>query len=189
RSDTAFAADIATQPNHAAELCRPKGATAERSSTPTGARPAYLWFMRIPEPPGTDRAVSGSSFATGVPHTRRSHHVWCLVLPLTCRPWSSAMAFKKVPSLRAALVLWPIALLTVPFATACNTSDTDEQLSRNQDGRGPITYVEGKDTTETGAVKQLIDRWNATHPDEQVTYKEQSNDASAQYDDLVEHMR
>ncbi|MGW1743264.1 ABC transporter substrate-binding protein [Nocardia sp. NPDC001965] len=99
------------------------------------------------------------------------------------------MAFKKVPSLRAALVLWPIALLTVTFATACNTSDTDEQLGMNQDGRGPITYVEGKDTTETGAVKQVIDNWNATHPDEQVTYKEQSNDASAQYDDLVEHMR
>ncbi|WP_327149089.1 ABC transporter substrate-binding protein [Nocardia sp. NBC_01329] len=99
------------------------------------------------------------------------------------------MAFKKAPSLRAALVLWPIALLTVTFATACNASDTDEQLGMNQDGRGPITYVEGKDTTETGAVKQVIDNWNATHPDEQVTYKEQSNDASAQYDDLVEHMR
>jgi multiple sugar transport system substrate-binding protein len=38
-------------------------------------------------------------------------------------------------------------------------------------------------------VKQLIERWNASHPDEQVTFKEQSNDASQQYDDLVEHMR
>lgn len=104
------------------------------------------------------------------------------------------MALKKV-SLRAALVsraaltVASAAVLTTAFATACTSDSGGNPTSENLTGRGPITYVEGKDTTETGVVKQLIDRWNAAHPDEQVTYKEQSNDASQQYDDLVEHMR
>ncbi|MBF6099118.1 ABC transporter substrate-binding protein [Nocardia cyriacigeorgica] len=104
------------------------------------------------------------------------------------------MALKKV-SLRAALVsraaltVASAAVLTTAFATACTSDSGGNPTSENLTGRGPITYVEGKDTTETGVVRQLIDRWNAAHPDEQVTYKEQSNDASQQYDDLVEHMR
>ncbi|WP_040839160.1 ABC transporter substrate-binding protein [Nocardia brevicatena] len=99
------------------------------------------------------------------------------------------MVLKKVPSLRAALAPVAAALLTATFVGACGTNTSTEPTGENLTGRGPITYVEGKDTTKTGAVKQLIERWNATHPNEQVTYKEQSNDASAQYDDLVEHMR
>lgn len=99
------------------------------------------------------------------------------------------MVLKKVPSLRAALAPVAAALLTATFVGACGTNTSTEPAGENLTGRGPITYVEGKDTTKTGAVKQLIERWNATHPNEQVTYKEQSNDASAQYDDLVEHMR
>ncbi|HLS75939.1 MAG TPA: ABC transporter substrate-binding protein [Nocardia sp.] len=105
------------------------------------------------------------------------------------------MAWKKVSSLRssvvprAAMVAASAALLTATFATACSSDSGGSPTSENLEGRGPITYVEGKDTTETGVVKQLIERWNASHPDEQVTFKEQSNDASQQYDDLVEHMR
>ncbi|OQS12364.1 ABC transporter substrate-binding protein [Nocardia donostiensis] len=99
------------------------------------------------------------------------------------------MALTKVPPLRAALMLTSIAILTAAFTTACSSDTGSDPTTENLTGRGPITYVEGKDTTETGVVKQLIDRWNAAHPDEPVTYKEQSNDASAQYDDLVEHMR
>ncbi|MFE6863362.1 ABC transporter substrate-binding protein [Nocardia sp. NPDC057668] len=105
------------------------------------------------------------------------------------------MVFKKVSSLRsslvprAAMVVTSAALLTVTFASACSSDSGSNSTSENLTGRGPITYVEGKDTTETGAVKQLIDRWNAAHPDEKVTFKEQSNDASQQYDDLVQHMK
>jgi len=105
------------------------------------------------------------------------------------------MAWKMVSSLRssvvprAAMVAASAALLTATFATACSSDSGGNPTTENLEGRGPITYVEGKDTTETGVVKQLIERWNASHPDEQVTFKEQSNDASQQYDDLVEHMR
>ncbi|GAB2649079.1 ABC transporter substrate-binding protein [Nocardia goodfellowii] len=90
---------------------------------------------------------------------------------------------------RAALAVTACALLTGAFTSACSSDSGTNPTSQNLTGRGPITYVEGKDTTDTGVVKQLIERWNAAHPAEQVTFKEQSNDASQQYDDLVEHMR
>ncbi|MET8427321.1 ABC transporter substrate-binding protein [Nocardia sp. NPDC004860] len=106
------------------------------------------------------------------------------------------MALKKVSSLRSTLVpravlaVTSAALLTATFASGCSSSNSgSNSTAENLTGRGPITYVEGKDTTETGAVKQLIERWNAAHPDEKVTFKEQSNDASQQYDDLVQHLR
>ncbi|WP_040814265.1 ABC transporter substrate-binding protein [Nocardia concava] len=106
------------------------------------------------------------------------------------------MALKMVSSLRstlvprAALAVTSAALLTATLATGCSSSGSkSNSTSENLTGRGPITYVEGKDTTETGAVKQLIERWNALHPDEKVTFKEQSNDASQQYDDLKQHMQ
>ncbi|MBP2188365.1 ABC transporter substrate-binding protein [Nocardia goodfellowii] len=105
------------------------------------------------------------------------------------------MALKKVSALRtslvprAALAVTACALLTGAFTSACSSDSGTNPTSQNLTGRGPITYVEGKDTTDTGVVKQLIERWNAAHPAEQVTFKEQSNDASQQYDDLVEHMR
>ncbi|MBF6213531.1 ABC transporter substrate-binding protein [Nocardia puris] len=105
------------------------------------------------------------------------------------------MALKKVSSLRsslvpkAALAAVSAAVLATTFATACSSDGGGNPTGENLEGRGPITYVEGKDTTETGVVKQLIERWNASHPDEQVTFKEQSNDASQQYDDLVENLR
>ncbi|MFC9996554.1 ABC transporter substrate-binding protein [Nocardia sp. NPDC127526] len=105
------------------------------------------------------------------------------------------MVLKKVSSLRSSLVpraaiaVTSAALLTATFAAGCSSDSGSNPTSQNLTGRGPITYVEGKDTTETGAVKQLIERWNATHPDEKVTFKEQSNDASQQYDDLVQHLQ
>ena len=53
--------------------------------------------------------------------------------------------------------------------------------------RGPITYVQGKDNTET--VRPMLDTWNADHPDEKVTFKEQSDEADQEHDDLVQHFQ
>ncbi|WP_216896833.1 ABC transporter substrate-binding protein [Nocardia alni] len=105
------------------------------------------------------------------------------------------MALNKVTSrrsslaLRAALVTASAALLTATFTSACSSSSTSSPTSQDLTGRGPITYVEGQDTSETGAVKQLIDRWNSVHPDQKVTFKEQSNDASQQHDDMAQHLQ
>ena len=53
------------------------------------------------------------------------------------------------------------------------------------EGRGPITYVQGKDNSNV--VRPLIEKWNAAHPDEKVTFKEQTDQADQQHDDLVQN--
>ncbi|RAN79564.1 ABC transporter substrate-binding protein [Bacillus sp. SRB_336] len=59
----------------------------------------------------------------------------------------------------------------------------------NLDGRGPITYVQGKDNSNV--VRPLVDKWNAdpAHKNEQVTFKEQSDKADQQHDDLVQNFQ
>jgi multiple sugar transport system substrate-binding protein len=57
----------------------------------------------------------------------------------------------------------------------------------NLDGRGPITYVQGKDNSNV--VRPLIEKWNAAHPNEKVTFKEQTDQADQQHDDLVQHFQ
>ncbi|GAB4098029.1 ABC transporter substrate-binding protein [Sinomonas halotolerans] len=57
----------------------------------------------------------------------------------------------------------------------------------NLDGRGPITYVQGKDNSNV--VRPLIEKWNAAHPDEKVTFKEQTDEADQQHDDLVQNFQ
>ncbi|AUZ33438.1 ABC transporter substrate-binding protein [Arthrobacter sp. PGP41] len=58
---------------------------------------------------------------------------------------------------------------------------------KNLDSRGPITYVQGKDNSNV--VRPLIDKWNAAHPDEKVTFKEQTDQADQQHDDLVQNFQ
>lgn len=53
--------------------------------------------------------------------------------------------------------------------------------------RGPITYVQGKDNTNV--IRPLLEKWNAAHPDEKATFKEQSEAADQQHDDLVQHFQ
>ncbi|MCX5044935.1 ABC transporter substrate-binding protein [Aldersonia sp. NBC_00410] len=88
---------------------------------------------------------------------------------------------------KAVLAAVSVALLT---ATACSSDDDSSGSSaESATARGPITYVEGKDTTETGVVRQLIDQWNSTHPDEEVTLKEEPSDADQAHDDMVQHLQ
>ncbi|HEY6796424.1 MAG TPA: ABC transporter substrate-binding protein [Kineosporiaceae bacterium] len=61
------------------------------------------------------------------------------------------------------------------------------QSSVGASARGPITYVTGKDNT--GIQSQLVAMWNAAHPNEKVTLKEQSDQADQQHDDIVQHMQ
>jgi multiple sugar transport system substrate-binding protein len=53
--------------------------------------------------------------------------------------------------------------------------------------RGPITFVQGKDNSNVA--RPVIDKWNAAHPNEKVTFKEQAEAADAQHDDLVQHFQ
>ena len=62
-------------------------------------------------------------------------------------------------------------------------SGSDQGLT----GRGPITYVAGKDNNNV--VRPTIEKWNAAHPNEKVTFKEQTDQADQQHDDLVQHFQ
>lgn len=52
-------------------------------------------------------------------------------------------------------------------------------------GRGPITYVQGKDTS--GSVQEQLDRWNKDHPDEKVTLIELPDSADAQRQQMIQN--
>jgi multiple sugar transport system substrate-binding protein len=70
-------------------------------------------------------------------------------------------------------------------ATACGGEDSGDPTSQNVDARGPITYVQGKDNSNV--IRPTIAKWNKAHPDEKVTFKEQTDEADQQHDDLREH--
>jgi multiple sugar transport system substrate-binding protein len=89
----------------------------------------------------------------------------------------------------------PTALLGV-FAlvlSACGGGSTPSggtasgPAAQGLTSRGPITYVQGKDNSNV--VRPLIAKWNAAHPTEKVTFKEQSDQADQQHDDLVQNFQ
>lgn len=71
---------------------------------------------------------------------------------------------------------------------ACGGGDDGGNPAANEniDSRGPITYVQGKDNS--GTIAPIVEKWNADHPDEKVTVKEQTDEADQQHDDLVRNL-
>ena len=77
-------------------------------------------------------------------------------------------------------------------AGACSSSKSSSGSSSSGGGgagnaRGPITYVQGKDNN--GVVPGLVSQWNAAHPNEKVTVKQQSDSADDQLADLQQHFQ
>jgi multiple sugar transport system substrate-binding protein len=83
---------------------------------------------------------------------------------------------------RRLLAIVVAAVLTVGVAAGCSSSK-----SSGGGGRGPITFVTGKDTS--GVWPAIASQWNAAHPSEKVTVKQQSDQADQQHDDIVQHMQ
>jgi multiple sugar transport system substrate-binding protein len=89
--------------------------------------------------------------------------------------------------------LAPVAMLgALALAlTACSSSSTPGTASgpaaSGLTGRGPITYVQGKDNSNV--VQPMVAKWNAAHPNEKVTFKEQTTSADQQHDDLVQNFQ
>ena len=75
----------------------------------------------------------------------------------------------------------------VLLISGCSSGGGTSSGSNQAATRGPITYVQGKDNNNV--VRPLIDKWNAAHPNEKVTFKEQAEAADAQHDDLVQHFQ
>jgi multiple sugar transport system substrate-binding protein len=74
------------------------------------------------------------------------------------------------------------------LAAGCSSGGgSSNSSSQGASARGPITYVQGKDNSDV--VRPTVEKWNAAHPSEKVTFKEQSDQADQQHDDLVQHFQ
>jgi multiple sugar transport system substrate-binding protein len=97
------------------------------------------------------------------------------------------MSLKRMTSVAS------LVLVAASLAACGGDDDTGGPAAENPafeeglDARGPITYVQGKDNS--GVWGPIIDKWNADHPDEQVTFKEQTDEANQQHDDLVRNFQ
>jgi multiple sugar transport system substrate-binding protein len=91
--------------------------------------------------------------------------------------------------LRAKRVSFAIATVAAAglVLTACSSGGGSGSSDNSLTSRGPITYVQGKDNSNV--VRPTIDRWNKLHPKEKVTFKEQSDQADQQHDDLVQNFQ
>jgi multiple sugar transport system substrate-binding protein len=93
--------------------------------------------------------------------------------------------------IRSKRLMATLAVLAVSALVMAGCGGGDDSGGGGSDqsltSRGPITYVAGKDNNNVN--RTTIDKWNAAHPDEKVTFKEQSDQADQQHDDLVQHFQ
>jgi multiple sugar transport system substrate-binding protein len=93
--------------------------------------------------------------------------------------------------IRSKRLMATLAVLAVSALVMAGCGGGDDSGGGGSDqsltSRGPITYVAGKDNNNVN--RTTIDKWNAAHPDEKVTFKEQSDKADQQHDDLVQHFQ
>lgn len=91
-------------------------------------------------------------------------------------------------------ILLGTAALTISTLTlmGCGGGGGDAEPQQDQqdaaaafEGRGPINYVSSRDAS--GAAQDSIDKWNAEHPDEQVTFIELPDSADQQRQQLVQN--
>ncbi|HEX5496044.1 MAG TPA: ABC transporter substrate-binding protein [Mycobacteriales bacterium] len=83
------------------------------------------------------------------------------------------------------IVAASFAVLAVT-ASGCSGS-TPGGNSTSGNGRGPITFATGKDTT--GKLQGLLDQWNKAHPSEKVTLVELSENADDQRNAMVQNFQ
>jgi multiple sugar transport system substrate-binding protein len=94
---------------------------------------------------------------------------------------------KHVKKLAPIALLGAFALVLTACSSSSTTTSSSDPTASGLDGRGPITYVQGKDNSNV--VRPLVAKWNAAHPKETVTFKEQTDKADQQHDDLVQNFQ
>lgn len=96
---------------------------------------------------------------------------------------------KNPKKLAPVAMLGAVALVLAGCSSSSTTSSSGSAgpAATGLTGRGPITYVQGKDNSNV--VKPLVAKWNAAHPTEKVTFKEQTDSADQQHDDLVQNFQ
>jgi multiple sugar transport system substrate-binding protein len=84
------------------------------------------------------------------------------------------------------IVIAAVSLVSA-VALVAGCSSSKKSSSSGAAARGPITFVSGKDNS--GLMPHLADAWNAAHPNEKVTIKQQSDQADQQLSDLEQHFQ
>lgn len=72
-------------------------------------------------------------------------------------------------------------------ATNSATNAATATAGAEGEGRGPITFAMGRNDTDK--IVPIIEKWNAEHPDEQVTLNELAGEADDQRDTLVQSLQ
>ncbi|HEY3559358.1 MAG TPA: ABC transporter substrate-binding protein [Kribbella sp.] len=98
------------------------------------------------------------------------------------------MRFERSHARRTAFVA--VAGSLALLATACGSGDNGSSSSGGSsagalDGRGPITFATGKDTS--GFLPKQIEAWNSSHPNEKVELKELPESADGQRQQMVQN--
>ena len=93
----------------------------------------------------------------------------------------------KTPKFLLPVATAGVLALTLSACGGGGGTTAGADAEQGLDGRGPITYVQGKDNSNV--VRPLIEKWNAAHPNEKVTFKEQTDQADQQHDDLVQNFQ
>lgn len=83
-----------------------------------------------------------------------------------------------------------LSVIAVLATAACGGGGSDAKSGEsaaalNWDQKGPITFVQGKDNNNL--VQPLLDKWNAEHPNEKVTFVQLSAEADAQRQKMVDN--
>ena len=91
--------------------------------------------------------------------------------------------------MRSKIAVTALSVLTAATLVAgCSSSKGGGTSSGGgNNSRGPITFVTGKDNS--GTMPFIADKWNAAHPNEKVTIKQQSDQADQQLSDLEQHFQ
>ncbi|WP_285725746.1 ABC transporter substrate-binding protein [Psychromicrobium xiongbiense] len=96
------------------------------------------------------------------------------------------MRYAKVVAPVLAAGVLAISLTACGGGGSTSASSGGGDAASNLDGRGPITFVQGKDNSNVA--QPVVDKWNAAHPDQKVTLKEQTDKADQQHEDLVQNL-
>lgn len=88
---------------------------------------------------------------------------------------------------RRMLAAGALAVAAALALSSCGGSEPEEEGGGGAEARGPITYVQGKDTT--GKLKPILDDWNTQHPNEKVTFLELPEAADEQRNAMVQNFQ
>ncbi|MEU6368507.1 ABC transporter substrate-binding protein [Streptomyces sp. NPDC046931] len=95
------------------------------------------------------------------------------------------MKTRTTRAIRCSAMLVAAQLALAACGSSDGTGSAGQAGSPSFTGRGPITYVAGKDST--GSVQAAIDRWNKLHPKEKVTFVQLPTDADSQRQQMIQN--